>query len=80
MHNFIIRDLYHSLGQPDQVGIPHKKITGRRREPRRHTLQNGIDYNMVQYQSISIDADKSSNIEIGALMSAKSHITLLCGN
>lgn len=62
------------------MGIPHKKITGRRREPRRHTLQNGIDYNMVQYQNISIDVDKSSNIEIGALMSAKSHITLLCGN
>ena len=49
------------------MGIPHKKITGRRREPRRHTLQNGIDYNMVQYQNISIDVDKSSNIEIGAL-------------
>lgn len=50
------------------MGIPHKKITGRRREPRRHTLQNGIDYNMVQYESIIIDSDKSSNIEIGALM------------
>lgn len=24
-----------------------KKATSRRREPRRHTLQNGIDYNMV---------------------------------
>ncbi|KAJ4436128.1 hypothetical protein ANN_18755 [Periplaneta americana] len=35
-------------GQPDQVGIPHKKMTGRRREPRRHTLQNGIDYNMLK--------------------------------
>ncbi|KAJ9587698.1 hypothetical protein L9F63_018878 [Diploptera punctata] len=35
-------------GQSDQVGIPHKKVTGRRREPRRHTLQNGIDYNMLK--------------------------------
>ncbi|PSN30904.1 hypothetical protein C0J52_18573 [Blattella germanica] len=43
--------MYNALtltGQPDQVGIPHKKITGRRREPRRHTLQNGIDYNMLK--------------------------------
>ncbi|XP_067003053.1 suppressor APC domain-containing protein 2 isoform X2 [Anabrus simplex] len=35
-------------GQPEQVGIPHKKTTARRREPRRHTLQNGIDYNMLK--------------------------------
>lgn len=27
----------------------HKKTNGRRREPRRHTLQNGIDYNMVSW-------------------------------
>ncbi|XP_034254860.1 suppressor APC domain-containing protein 2 isoform X2 [Thrips palmi] len=26
----------------------HKRSTGRRREPRRHTLQNGIDYNMLK--------------------------------
>lgn len=30
--------------------VQHKKVTGRRREPRRHTLQNGIDYNMVSFQ------------------------------
>ncbi|XP_046400681.1 suppressor APC domain-containing protein 2 [Ischnura elegans] len=36
-------------GQVDQGGaFPHKKVTGRRREPRRHTLQNGIDYNMLK--------------------------------
>lgn len=29
------------------VGNGHKRNTTRRREPRRHTLQNGIDYNMV---------------------------------
>lgn len=28
--------------------VQHKKVTGRRREPRRHTLQNGIDYNMLK--------------------------------
>lgn len=27
--------------------LPKKIMTNRRREPRRHTLQNGIDYNMV---------------------------------
>ncbi|CAH0390784.1 unnamed protein product [Bemisia tabaci] len=26
----------------------HKKQSGRRKEPRRHTLQNGIDYNMLK--------------------------------
>lgn len=31
----------------NEIGIPLKKNTVRRREPRRHTLQNGIDYNMV---------------------------------
>ncbi|XP_063236048.1 suppressor APC domain-containing protein 2 [Bacillus rossius redtenbacheri] len=35
-------------GQPDQGGIAYKKTTSRRREPRRHTLQNGIDYNMLK--------------------------------
>jgi hypothetical protein len=54
------------------VGIPHKKITGRRREPRRHTLQNGIDYNMVQYHSIIVYSDKSVT-EIGALMLTTYH-------
>lgn len=28
--------------------LAHKKTVTRRREPRRHTLQNGIDYNMVK--------------------------------
>ncbi|XP_071449890.1 suppressor APC domain-containing protein 2 [Hetaerina americana] len=36
-------------GQVDQAAaFPHKKVSGRRREPRRHTLQNGIDYNMLK--------------------------------
>lgn len=34
-------------GQTDQ-NIYQKKTTARRREPRRHTLQNGIDYNMLK--------------------------------
>jgi hypothetical protein len=29
----------------------HKKMNSRRREPRRHTLQNGIDCNMVKIES-----------------------------
>lgn len=36
-------------GQTDiQVGMYQKKPNSRRREPRRHTLQNGIDYNMLK--------------------------------
>ncbi|XP_046997370.1 suppressor APC domain-containing protein 2 isoform X1 [Schistocerca americana] len=35
-------------GQPEQPNVPHKKTSVRRREPRRHTLQNGIDYNMLK--------------------------------
>lgn len=31
-----------------QTGIYQKKSNARRREPRRHTLQNGIDYNMLK--------------------------------
>ncbi|KAJ8929329.1 hypothetical protein NQ314_017997 [Rhamnusium bicolor] len=31
-----------------QVGMYQKKPNSRRREPRRHTLQNGIDYNMLK--------------------------------
>lgn len=34
-------------GQTDQ-NIYQKKTAARRREPRRHTLQNGIDYNMLK--------------------------------
>lgn len=34
--------------QSNQLAIQPKKSTGRRREPRRHTLQNGIDYNMMK--------------------------------
>lgn len=33
--------------QNNQLAIQSKKTLNRRREPRRHTLQNGIDYNMV---------------------------------
>lgn len=29
--------------------VQNKKSPSRRREPRRHTLQNGIDYNMVHF-------------------------------
>lgn len=35
--------------QNNQISVQHKKSLGRRREPRRHTLQNGIDYNMVNH-------------------------------
>lgn len=38
-------------GCNDQTMLPqqqvYKKPASKRREPRRHTLQNGIDYNMV---------------------------------
>lgn len=34
--------------QSNQLGLQAKKPSNRRREPRRHTLQNGIDYNMVK--------------------------------
>lgn len=34
--------------QNNQISIQQKKSLGRRREPRRHTLQNGIDYNMMK--------------------------------
>lgn len=34
--------------QSNQLGLQSKKPLNRRREPRRHTLQNGIDYNMVK--------------------------------
>ncbi|XP_017892312.1 suppressor APC domain-containing protein 2 isoform X1 [Ceratina calcarata] len=34
--------------QSNQVGLQPKKLLNRRREPRRHTLQNGIDYNMMK--------------------------------
>ncbi|XP_012279475.1 suppressor APC domain-containing protein 2 isoform X2 [Orussus abietinus] len=34
--------------QNNQIGLQPKKVVGRRREPRRHTLQNGIDYNMMK--------------------------------
>lgn len=30
------------------LGMYQKKPNARRREPRRHTLQNGIDYNMLK--------------------------------
>lgn len=35
-------------GQVPHQGIFQKKPNARRREPRRHTLQNGIDYNMLK--------------------------------
>uniref|UniRef100_A0A1B6HNP1 Suppressor APC domain-containing protein n=1 Tax=Homalodisca liturata TaxID=320908 RepID=A0A1B6HNP1_9HEMI len=35
------------VAEPQPV-LPHKKGSSRRREPRRHTLQNGIDYNMLK--------------------------------
>lgn len=34
--------------QNNQIALQPKKVSNRRREPRRHTLQNGIDYNMVK--------------------------------
>jgi hypothetical protein len=41
-------------------------MTGRRRDPRRHTLQNGIDYNMV-YRSNITDSIEASCLGSGAL-------------
>jgi len=41
----------HGDGKPAAVVAEpqaHKKTSSRRREPRRHTLQNGIDYNMLK--------------------------------
>lgn len=35
--------------QNNQIIVQQKKNLARRREPRRHTLQNGIDYNMVNH-------------------------------
>ncbi|KAG7188102.1 hypothetical protein KM043_015951 [Ampulex compressa] len=32
----------------NQLSLQPKKLLSRRREPRRHTLQNGIDYNMMK--------------------------------
>ncbi|KAL0280355.1 UNVERIFIED_CONTAM: hypothetical protein PYX00_001669 [Menopon gallinae] len=37
-----------SAGYGDVQANMHKKIGPRKREPRRHTLQNGIDYNMLK--------------------------------
>ncbi|XP_032689679.1 suppressor APC domain-containing protein 2 isoform X2 [Odontomachus brunneus] len=34
--------------QSNQLVLQPKKASNRRREPRRHTLQNGIDYNMMK--------------------------------
>jgi len=44
---------------PDQQPPnPHKKTNARRREPRRHTLQNGIDYNMLKrMKQIELEKD-----------------------
>lgn len=42
--------------QSNQLAIQPKKPSNRRREPRRHTLQNGIDYNMVKmFSSRTLD-------------------------
>lgn len=35
-------------GQPQSSNLFQKKTNVRRREPRRHTLQNGIDYNLLK--------------------------------
>ena len=40
-----------SKGDAENINVAgngQKRSTGRRREPRRHTLQNGIDYNMLK--------------------------------
>lgn len=34
--------------QKNSINVYQKKANARRREPRRHTLQNGIDYNMLK--------------------------------
>ncbi|KAF6202021.1 hypothetical protein GE061_004417 [Apolygus lucorum] len=50
-------------GKPSAIeasnpGVGHKKTNGRRREPRRHTLQNGIDYNMLKrMKQIELEKD-----------------------
>lgn len=35
------------MDQREAMVMQQNKVSNRRREPRRHTLQNGIDYNMV---------------------------------
>ena len=41
--------------QNNHVDLQAKKSFGRRREPRRHTLQNGIDYNMVKHIPFNVN-------------------------
>ncbi|XP_054274906.1 suppressor APC domain-containing protein 2 [Macrosteles quadrilineatus] len=58
LHNWqlglLMGDTRRSVGDGKPAAVaepqpqPHKKTSNRRREPRRHTLQNGIDYNMLK--------------------------------
>ncbi|ENN72960.1 hypothetical protein HUJ04_004019 [Dendroctonus ponderosae] len=43
-------------------GIYQKKPNAKRREPRRHTLQNGIDYNMLKKMK-QIEQEKEANLQ-----------------
>lgn len=44
-------------------GIYQKKPNAKRREPRRHTLQNGIDYNMLKKMK-QIEQEKEANFTV----------------
>ncbi|KAK7583944.1 hypothetical protein V9T40_004907 [Parthenolecanium corni] len=45
-----------------QESQPHKKLPSRRREPRRHTLQNGVDCNMLK-KIKQIESEKEVLVE-----------------
>lgn len=54
-----------------QTGIYQKKANVRRREPRRHTLQNGIDYNMLKRMK-QIEQEKEVLMQgLGAIEKAR---------
>ncbi|XP_022906591.1 suppressor APC domain-containing protein 2 [Onthophagus taurus] len=55
----------------NQGGIYQKKVNVRRREPRRHTLQNGIDYNMLKRMK-QIEQEKDVLMQgLGAIEKAR---------
>lgn len=57
--------------QQKSTGVYQKKANARRREPRRHTLQNGIDYNMLKKLK-QFEQEKDVLIQgLGAVETAK---------
>lgn len=58
-----------------QVGMYQKKPNARKREPRRHTLQNGIDYNMLKRMK-QIEQEKDVLMQgLGAIEKAREWYT-----